>query len=206
MNKKISILCVLLSLGACSSNKKLDYVVTDFSNNKKPVWIQDLKKFEKKKENNFSQFKYFKSESESINKRLCEKSAMANVDSSIAAEISSEIDDLYSGLTEVQLEETLLSDTKKEQMKTLIKNNLVGVEMSDAYWEKRAYSIQLGAEKDKVAYYCYQLARVKKDVHDKIINEMINKTINGIKDNSTKQEVKDTVKENAEDASINLDI
>lgn len=206
MNKKISILCVLLSLGACSSNKKLDYTITDYSNEKKPVWIENLKKFEKKKDNDANTYKYFKSESESINKRLCEKSAIANANVAIASEITNQVDNLYSGLTEVQLEETLLSDTKKEQTKNLIKNDLVGVESKESYWEKRSYSTVLGAEKDKVTYYCYQLSRVKRSVHDQIINEMVNKTMKNIKNSATKEEVKTVVKDNAEDAEINLEL
>ena len=44
-----------------------------------------------KKNNDSQKYKYFISESESINKSLCEQSAVANVNKKISAEISNEI-------------------------------------------------------------------------------------------------------------------
>ncbi len=206
MNKKISLLLIASCLSACSSNRKPDYVITDASHNKKPVWVQDVRKFEKKKENESDKYKYFKAEGTSINKRLCEKSAIDNTNITIAGEINTEINDLYTGLINVTGEESLVNDDKKEQTRTLIKNNLTGVEPREGYWEKRKYSTELGADKDKVVYYCYQLSRVKRDTHDKIINEMVNKNLKKIKDEDKKEEAKKIVEENAKKSDINVDV
>lgn len=205
MNKKIISSLILAALVTACSGKKLDYTVTDYSNNTKPVWINNVKKYEKKKDNESDKYKYFKAESESIDKRLCEKSAIVNTNINIAAEINDEVDDLYSGLTEVQMEELLLNNTKKEQITDQIKRKLVGVELRDGYWEKRKYSTELGAEKDKTTYYCYQLSRVKRANHDKIINEMLEQQFRQIKNDGVKQEIKETVKENAEESGISLE-
>ncbi|HSQ97491.1 MAG TPA: hypothetical protein VLL98_02110 [Rickettsiales bacterium] len=203
MKKKIISSLLLATLVTACSGKKLDYTVTDYSHDKKPVWIQDVKKYEKKKENEGNKYKYFTSDGESVNKRLCEKSAIVNTNITIAGEISNEIDDLYTGLTEVQMEE-LTSDTKKEETKNRIKNKLVGVELRDNYWEKRKYSTELGADKDKITYYCYQLSRVKKADHDKIIKETFDSQLKKVKNKDMKQEITKTVQENAEDEDINL--
>ena len=206
MNKKISLLLIASCLSACSTHIKHDYIITDASHDKKPVWVQDVKKFEKKKENEADKYKYFRAEGTSINKRLCEKSAIDNTNITIAGEISTEIDNLYTGVVNVSGEESLVSDDKKEQTKTLIKNNLSGVEPREGYWEKRKYSTELGADKDKVVYYCYQLSRVKRDTHNKIINEMINKNLKKIKDEDAKEEAKKIVEENAKKSDVDINV
>lgn len=204
MNKNIITSLLLATLLASCSHKKLDYVVTDYSHDKKPVWVNDIKKFEKKKDNEAEKFKYFRSEGESINKRLCEKSAIVNTNIVIAGEISNELDNLYTGLTEVQMEEMMLSDNKKEETKNRIKNKLVGVELRETYWEKRKYSTELGAEKDKTAFYCYQLSRVDRKKHDTIINEMFERELRKIKNDQVKEEIKEQVKKNAEEMNVEI--
>lgn len=206
MNKKILTLSAAILVVACSSGKKPDYVVTDFSVKNKPIWIESISKFEKKKDNENDEYKYFKSESESIDKRLCEKSAIANTNIEVAAEINTEVYNMYNGLSEVQREEILVSNDKKEETKNLVRSKLSGVELRDSYWEKRKYKAELGAANDKDVYYCYQLARVKRDTHDKIINEMINKKIKDIKDENLKESVKKVVETNADNADIDIDI
>ena len=204
MNKNIITSLLLATLLTSCSHKKLDYIVTDYSHDKKPVWVNDIKKFEKKKDNEANKFKYFRSEGESINKRLCEKSAIVNTNIVIAGEISNELDNLYTGLTEVQMEEMMLSDNKKEETKNRIKNRLVGVELRETYWEKRKYSTELGADKDKTSFYCYQLSRVDRKKHDTIINEMFERELRNIKNDQVKEEIKDQVKKNAEEINVEI--
>ena len=204
MNKNIITSLLLATLLTSCSHKKLDYIVTDYSHDKKPVWVTDIKKFEKKKDNEATKFKYFRSEGESINKRLCEKSAIVNTNIVIAGEISNELDNLYTGLTEVQMEEMMLSDNKKEETKNRIKNRLVGVELRETYWEKRKYSTELGADKDKTSFHCYQLSRVDRKKHDTIINEMFERELRNIKNNQVKEEIKEQVKKNAEEINVEI--
>ena len=154
--------------------------------------------------NEANKFKYFRSEGESINKRLCEKSAIVNTNIVIAGEISNELDNLYTGLTEVQMEEMMLSDNKKEETQNRIKDRLVGVELRETYWEKRKYSTELGADKDKTAFYCYQLSRVDRKKHDTIINEMFERELRKIKNDQVKEEIKDQVKKNAEEMNVEI--
>ena len=204
MNKNIITSLLLATLLTSCSHKKLDYIVTDYSHDKKPVWVTDIKKFEKKKDNEANKFKYFRSEGESINKRLCEKSAIVNTNIVIAGEISNELDNLYTGLTEVQMEEMMLSDNKKEETKNRIKNRLVGVELRETYWEKRKYSTELGADKDKTSFHCYQLSRVERKKHDTIINEMFERELRNIKNDQVKEEIKEQVKKNAEEINVEI--
>ncbi len=206
MNKKVSLILVLACLGACQSNKKIDYIITDSSPDKKPVWVDNVRKFEKKKENEPEKYKYFKAEATSINKRLCEKSAIDNTNIAIAGELNTEVNDLYTGYTNVAGENTLLNDDKTEEIRVVIKNNLSGVEPRESYWEKRKYTTELGAEEEKVVYYCYQLSRVNRKTHDKLISEAINKNLEKIKNGEEKEKAKEVIKENAEKSDINVEL
>lgn len=206
MNKKFLMLLTVVSLSACGSNRKLDYIVTDSSLEKKPVWVDNLRKFEKKKENDSAKYKYFRAEGSSINKRLCEKSAIDNANVTIAGEITTEVNDLYSGYINVSGENSLLNDDKKEDLKVSIKHNLSGVEPIETYWEKRKYSTELGADEDKTTFYCYQLSRVNRKTHDKIISEVINRNLKKIKDKDEREKAKEVITENAEKADINVEL
>jgi hypothetical protein len=204
MNKNIISSFVLIMLVSACSGKKFDYVVVDYSSSKKPIWIQDIGKYENKKENDRDKYKYFESDGESISRRLCERAAIVNTNITIASEINNRVDDLYTGLNEVQMEELLKSDDKKEEMNSHIQDSLVGVELRDSYWEKRKYSIELGADKDKTIYYCYQLSRVKRSDHDKIIKEALDKQLENIKNGEVKQEIEKTIESNAEKENVNI--
>ena len=117
-----------------------------------------------------------------INKLLCEQSAIANTNRSISAEISNEIISTFTSNTEAEeTNDLLITDSKKQELKSMVRNKLSGVELEESYWEKRKYSYELGADKEKLVYVCYQLAKVKKDRHDKIVNEMLNKQLLEIK-------------------------
>jgi len=205
MNKKISLALIALLITACSGRKP-DYVITDSSHNKKPLWVRDIRKFEKKKENEPDKYKYFKAEGSSINKKLCEKSAIDNTNITIAGEISTNVNNLYTGVVNVSGEESVINDDKKEETRTTIKNNLSGVEPRDGYWEKRKYSTELGADRDRVVYQCYQLSRVRKDIHDRLINETINKNLKEIKDGDKREEAKKVIEENAKKSDIDIDV
>lgn len=204
MNKKISILLIATCLAACSSSRKPSYVITESSENKTPSWVENLRKFEKKKENDSEKYKYFKAEGNSINRRLCEKSAIDNTNVAIASEISTEINNLYTGLTSVENESMLTNDNKKEETTALVKNKLSGVEPRESYWERRKFSVELGADEDKSVFYCYQLSRVNRKTHDKIINEMIEKNLKTIKNPEERVDAKKVVEENAKKADIDL--
>ena len=205
MNKKISLLLAIVSISACS-HRKPDYIITDSSHKDKPIWIENIAKYEKDDDNQADKFKYFRSEAESINKRLCEQSAIANRNKAIAAEINNVADSLYNEAVEVENEESVLSNNKKININDLVRSRLVGVESRELYWEKRKYSTELGAEQDKVTYYCYNLARVKRSVHDNIINEMIKKQLQEIKDSTKKEETKEKLKSTAEDMNVELNL
>ena len=76
--------------------------------------------------------------------------------------------------------------------------------MRETYWEKRKYSTELGAEKDKTAFYCYQLSRVDRKKHDTIINEMFERELRNIKNDQVKEEIKEQVKKNAEEMNVEI--
>jgi hypothetical protein len=201
MSKKFLVALMLLS--ACSSSKKLDYKVVDFSSKDKPVWIENLEKFEKNKGS--KEYKYFTSEGESLDKRLCLKSANANANLEIAREINNEISGLYNSLKEEDAE-SLLTNYKKEEVNSLAKANLTGVESVEKYWEKRNYSIGLGAPTDKTNFYCYELLRVEKKKHDTIINKIIEKQLKNIANQENKKEIAENLENNAKKQNVNLDL
>lgn len=205
MKNKAFVLGMLVLVSACKSIKP-DYVVMERSDDKTKVWVNNLKKYEKTKESESDKYKYFVAEGNSIEKNLCKRNAINNVNTTIAGEISTEIDNLYTGLINVKGEESIINNDKKEQSKMIIRNKLSGVEPVETYWEKRKYSVELGAEKDKVSYTCYQLSRVKRKVHDTIINEMVDRKIKTIRDEEKKEEAKKVIEENAEKSNINLEL
>lgn len=182
--KRILFLSLMTLLSACFSKYQPDYIVIDASQEDKPEWVNNLQKYETDKNLNSEEYKYFISDAESINKLLCEQSAIANANRSISAEISNEIISTFTSNTEAEeTNDLLITDSKKQELKSMVRNKLSGVELEESYWEKRKYSYELGAEKEKLVYVCYQLARVKKDKHEKIINHVLNKKILEIKNN-----------------------
>lgn len=187
MNKKIILITFIILLAACSSKFNHDYIIIEMSQNKSPLWIMNLQKYEKNKNSNNKKYKYFISEAENINKRLCEQSAIANINKLISSKISNEVIFIFNSLIEVQEDdEFMIANSKKEEIKNSVRNKLSGVEIKENYWEKRKYKAELGAKKEKLVYVCYQLARVKRKSHEKIVNEMINKHLLEIKDDSLK--------------------
>ena len=62
-----------------------------------------------------------------------------------------------------------------------------------------------GAEKDKYTYRCYNLSRVKRSVHDGIVNEMISRWTKEIKDPENKDKVYKALYESAKDNGVNLE-
>lgn len=180
--KKVLFLTLPMLLTACFSKYAPDYIIIDASQEDKPEWVENLKKYEKSKNANTEEYKYFVSNAESINKLLCEQSAIANTNRSISAEISNEIISTFTSNTEAEeTNDLLITDSKKQELTSMVRNKLSGVELEESYWEKRKYSYELGADKEKLVYVCYQLAKVKKDRHDKIVNEMLNKQLLEIK-------------------------
>ena len=205
MNKKVILgLCVSAVLSACSSIKK-DYEVVDVSLEKKPVWVENLSKYEKSKEAESSKYKYFKTESDSINERLCNQSAVSRSKKEIAAEINTLLDSIYNEAVEGLKEEDITINNKKEVINNVVTSRLVGVENKDNYWEKRHYLMDKGAEKDRYTYRCYNLSRVKRSVHDGIVNEMINRWTKEIKDPENKDKVYKALYESAKDNGVNVE-
>ena len=70
--KKVLFLTLPMLLTACFSKYTPDYTIIDASQEDKPEWVENLKKYEKSKNANIEEYKYFVSNAESINKLLCD--------------------------------------------------------------------------------------------------------------------------------------
>jgi hypothetical protein len=180
----------LLALGACSTKIKKDYTTVDFSHEKRPEWVREGVYKPKEKEN---EYKFFISEADNVNRRLCEKSAEARGASVLSSEIANRIENSYQEVAESKnLQKEAFSS---EKLKQTIQSYLAGLEKESSYWEKRNYQRSLGAEEDVAKYKCFSLLKIKKSVYDRAVELSLNKIFKeiGATDSETKNEVKEKV-------------
>ena len=103
-------------------------------------------------------FKYFRSEAESINKRLCEQSAIANRNKAIAAEINNVADTLYNEAVEVENEESVLSNNKKINIKRFLYEITNEKMANDSVW-MRLKNDERYEEEAEVLEYLISIAK-----------------------------------------------
>lgn len=143
---------------------KLDYDLVEASDKQLPEWLKDPSKVEKSSDDR-KKNRYFINESSNESQRLCEKSAEARATAHIAAEIAQFMKNAYAEATQGGGADEDVSEYMQEKLGQEAQSFLVGVTMMKKYWEKRSYKESLGAEEDKVKYYCYAVVKMsKKDV------------------------------------------
>jgi hypothetical protein len=193
--KKIKIFVFVgLLLASCGGIKK-DYVVVDVAYTPQPKWMKKLKN----KASADSEYKYFISSADNVNQRLCEKTAKARVNSVIAGEIATELNDTYRSVTESKNDDS--SDAVIERLEQNVKLYLSGVENEDSYWEKRKYLRDKGAEKDLVKYQCYSLVKMNRKIYNDVLRASIEKMVVLIQ-GSNKDEIKEKMSEKLLDNSL----
>lgn len=201
MNKLI-LAAVLVSsfvLTSCSSKPKprkatRTYKVVDFSNAVKPEWVEDASKGDSKKA--LKTNRYFISESEHKNKRLCLKSAEARATATVASEIAQFIKNTFGESTSA--DEAEVSDYMTESLAQETQAFVVGAQVHKRYWELRSYDKELGSKENYQKYACHALIKMKKKALAKAIKNSTNELYNSIKDPEVKENTKKILKDVAE--------
>jgi hypothetical protein len=179
----------MLLLVGCGLKVKNDFVITETSSNKRPTWVKTMS-YEPKN----SEYNFFVSESDSVDRQLCERSASSRGSVLIASGIANKINHAYQ---EVAKSENLeKKNFATETLTQTIKNYLAGIEKHDSYWEKRSYRKALGSKSDLTTYKCFSLLKMKKSVYDKAVDLSIDKMLEEIKTgdkNEIKQEIHEEI-------------
>ncbi len=192
MKKTVIICSCLLSiaaLAACSSFKR-DYEVIDASVKKRPEWVADAAKI-----NTYGdafKYRYFSGENENASKRLCETGARADADKKLAAEIVQMIKNTYA--ESLQNEEDAISSYTEEALGKSVKVTVSGSQLVGMYWEKRAYTVDLGAEKDRKTYFCHAVSQIEKTKLERVVDASINNFVKGITGNRAKDKALEALK------------
>lgn len=201
MNKiiLITILTSSFVLTSCSSKPKprkatRTYKVVDFSNAVKPEWIEDVSKGDTSKAQKSN--RYFISESEHKNKRLCLKSAEARATATVASEIAQFIKNTYGESTSA--DEAEVSDYMTESLAQETQAFVVGAQVHKRYWEQRSYEKELGAKRNYKKYACHALIKMKKKALVKAIKNSTAELYNAIKDPEVKENTKKILKDVAQ--------
>ena len=173
MKKILLGLSTVALLSACTSFKP-DYIVQDASRTSAPKWITNAyKAADSSKEK--KEFRFYNADSENVNKRLCQKSAETRATQKIASEVAQEIMGMF------QEKNSATDDTATAKLKDVleqnIKTSLHGVQITDQYWEKRAYRMEMGAPQDIVKYKCDAVVKIKVSSLEEALNAYKAKTI-----------------------------
>lgn len=196
MQKLISTLLLgsLVVMVSCASKKdepkprpaELSYKVVDFSDAVKPAWIDSPTKGDSEKA--LKENRYFVSESEHKDKRLCLKSAEVRSTATIASEIAQFIKNTYGEST--QSDEDEVSQYMQESLAQEVQAFVVGAQVHKTYWELRSYSKEMGADVDKKLYACHALIKMNKKNLAKAIKNSQAELYNAIKDPEVKENTK----------------
>lgn len=190
MKKLIVSTIAILALAACSSFEK-DYVVIDAALDDRPDWIVSPK--EVNEDDDSEKYRYFSGENENVNKKLCETGSSVDADKKLAAEISQMIKNTYA---ESSQSEDDNSDTYAEEaLAKNVKVTVSGSQLAGMYWEKRAYSTDLGAMKDQKTFYCYAVSKIEKARLERIIDASIDKFVKSLTGNKAKEKALTALKD-----------
>lgn len=186
-------------LTSCASKPKprkaqRTYKVVDFSNAVKPEWIEDPSKGDSEKE--LKKNRYFISESEHKNKRLCLKSSEARATSTVASEIAQFIKNTYGESTNSGDDE--VNEYMEESLAQEVQAFVVGAQVHKKYWELRAYTKDMGAKKDYKRYACHSLIKMNKIALAKAIKNSAAELYSAIKDPEAKENTKKILKDVAQ--------
>lgn len=198
MNKLIlvSMLASSIFLTSCASKPKpreatRAYKVVDFSNAVKPEWIEDASKGDSKKA--LKTNRYFISESEHANKRLCLKSAEARATATVASEIAQFIKNTYGESTSA--DDSVVSDYMTESLAQETQAFVVGAQVHKRYWELRSYDKELGSKKNFQKYACHALIKMKKKALATAIKNSTAELYKSIKDPEVKENTQKILKD-----------
>ncbi len=203
--KKIGIVLVVFSMVfvGCSSTRTLkkDYDLINASSKRFPDWVAKPASADSAK--NQKNYRYFVSESNGKNKRLCLRSAGARASARIAREIVQFIKNTYAEATQGGEDEEI-SEYSQEQLAQETQTFVVGARTMKTYWEKRRYKIELGAAKNEVKYACFALVKMSKRNLEKAVRHSRAKFLRSVVDPEVKKKVeKATAKVEKEFSKLN---
>jgi len=195
MKKLFYILPVIALTSACASFKP-DYVIRDASENSRPSWTVQKNAYKSDDSANKKKYRYYVNDAENPDQNLCLNLAESRATQKVASEISQEIMSKFKEKSSSKDDES--NRTVKNELERNIQVNLHGVAVTGKYWEKRAYSTELGAEKNKIGYKC--------DVAVRISNSALAEALEAYKAKTMRQLSKDDQKamNAAVDATIDL--
>lgn len=197
---KLMSMLLVLSLGvACSSKKKevkdvdntetisKDFEVKDASSNIRPGWIEDAEVWTAQEKLDTEKYRYFSFETEpKVNREISCNLAKANVRADIAGEITTFIQKTLGSSTQGQAAidpnnpKTLpLREYTENTMAEKVQSLVHGAAVIKTYWEKRNYSVKMGAKKDYIGFTCATLVRMEtnrlKAAIDKASEDLVKK-------------------------------
>ncbi len=169
--KNLLVLGVVALAFSCSSRKlQKDYKVVDASQMEIPEWISEYEEY--LEDVDTKKFNFYKYETEPKNNReMACKIAKAEASSHVAGELKTKIKDVLTKSTEGDATELggKLDEYVSNTMVMDIESSLSGLKIAKTYWEKRAYSKELGATNDYRAWSCSVLLKIsKKDLKNSL--------------------------------------
>ena len=165
-------------LFACVQIKQ-DYVVKENSlhSSSAPAWIYQSRAHKADPSSDTKQYRYFVSDAQNANQRLCLKLSEKNAMKKAASDVAEEIVKTLKKKNKTKEDHSPLKDTLERNI--LI--NLSDVSVAGEYWEKRSYQKEMGAEKDYTSYKCDTVVKIKKSALIKALEAYKIKAQNEIK-------------------------
>lgn len=177
MKKVVIVLSALTLLAGCSSFKP-DYVVRDASEKSAPDWIADADEAARNKKE-LAEYRFFISDAENVNKRLCKQESEAQATQKVASEIAQEIFSRFEA--EYKSDDDVANAKLKDKLQRNIQVNLHGVAVAKNYWEKRQYQVEMGASKDIVRFKCDTAVKISVKNLQEALNAYKEKTLKTLK-------------------------
>jgi hypothetical protein len=220
MKKIVFMICSLLLMSACSSEKskapveerpvqdvknttiKREYEVRDASSDFRPGWIEDAEVWAKQNEKNLDKNRFFSHETEpKVTRGVACDFAKANLNADIASEITTFIEKTFASYTDgnasVDLNNPKVSELKEYMSNTLaqkVQSMVHGAAIVKTYWEQREYKKSLGAKEDFKAFTCAVLIRMDSERLKKAVDEAANFVMKKAEDKESKAKVEEALK------------
>ncbi len=155
----------MIAIGCSSRKLKKDYVVVDASHQNIPEWVSDLDEWLDDEEKNFKKNRYYIYTTEAKNSRTtaCEI-AKARSGANVATEVSSFIKQSFAQAKtgDPTATNTSLSEYVEDNLAKEVQAYITGVQSYKEYWEKRRFTVKLGAKREFDGFVCTSLVKISK--------------------------------------------
>ena len=188
--KKVTLCMAALSVLAGCASFKPDYVVRDASENTPPAWLVVPEKAAKEK-SELKSHRFYISDAENVNKRLCTQQAEAQATQKVASEIAQNITSAFEAA--YKSTDDSATGALKDSLQRGINQNLHGVAIAKEYWEKRQYMTEMGAEEDIVRFKCNAAVKIAVKDLEKAVKDAKAVALKQIKDADQKAAVSTAV-------------